>query len=633
MGKALGAIIGIAAIFLAGPLVTAVTGLTAASGLSFMIARAVVSMGIQALGSSLLGKSRDSSGGTSVRDSGILANEASGIAPIPIVYGRRKVGTRRVYLNVSDNNQKLHMVMAVAEGQIGRIRKVYFNDTLVVDFTIAGAVRTGDVAGGEVISGTDNVIVAEKYRNYLRMQYRLGTDTQTAYGYLTDKFPEEWPATSKCSGVANVYFELTFNRDVYQAVPTITLEIDGLKIKKVDDLSGSRYAVAYRSSTDGELTYTEPAAPYNDSYGANPADVVYDYLTNTRYGKGIETTNINLASFQATKEYTSNTVQVTFGEELDTFTRNFINGHCEPDDTIYANIKRILSSFGGYLIFSNGQYYLKCDKEETVEDVNDLFQITEDNVIGQIDLQLGSKQNRFNRIKFTYYDRDAGYNPSIRYYYDQSYFERDNEQVLEHEIEMAMVTDQRDAMTQSAIFLNKSRYQNALTVTCSWSAFSVEVGDLVAVTLPNFGWTQKAFRVMGSNISPDGTVQLTMMEYVADTYQVTTLTELIYDGEIVLPDFTLVAAPSGWTSGYPQTRVEAASDGSKQVFIDAQWSASPDATVTEYEVKVEGSSGTTYIQYARTANTSISFGPLPNGTYDVSVRSINAYGNRSGYLN
>ena len=631
MGKAVGALIAIAAIALAGPIAAGLVG--ASSGLGFMIARAVIAMGIQALGSSLLGTSKDASNGTGVKDSGILANEASGVAPIPIVYGRRKVGTRRVYLNVSDNNEKLHMVMAVSEGLIGRIRKVYFNDTLVVDFTIAGATKTGSNTS-EIIEGTDNVIVEEKYRNHVRMQYRLGASDQSAFGYLTSKFPDEWPATARCKGVALIYLELKFNRDVYTAVPNVTLEIDGIRVKKVDDLAGSRYAVAYRSATPGVLTYTEPAAPYNDSFGANPADVVYDYLTNELYGKGIDPAHINIESFQDTKEYTSNTVQVNFNGTVETFTRNFINGHCEPDDTIYSNIKRILSSFGGYLVFSNGQYYLKADKEEptAVSNPESLFHITEDIIVDKVDLQLSSKQNRFNRIKFTYYDRDAGYNPSIRYYYDDEYLARDNNEVLEHEIEMPMVCDQRDAMTQSAIFLNKSRYQSVLTLECMWTAFSVEVGDIVRVTLPNFDWNQKLFRVMGATINPTGTVQLSMMEYVPDTYQVTSLPELTVEGTIVLPDFNYVEAPSAWTAGYPQTRVVDASDGSKQVFIDASWTASPDATVQEYEVKVEGTSGTTYINYARTANTSISFGPLPNGTYDVSVVAVNSYGNKSGYL-
>ena len=56
--KVFGAIIAIAAIALAGPLATALG--FGSSGLGFLLARTVIAMGIQALGSSVLGLDRKS---------------------------------------------------------------------------------------------------------------------------------------------------------------------------------------------------------------------------------------------------------------------------------------------------------------------------------------------------------------------------------------------------------------------------------------------------------------------------------------------------------------------------------------------------------------------------------------------
>jgi len=644
--KVFGAIIAIAAIALAGPLATALG--FGSSGLGFLMARTVIAMGIQALGSSVLGlNKRDGGNGTGVSQSGIMANEASGIAQIPIVYGRRKVGARRIYLNVKDKKY-LHMVMAISEGEIGRIRKVYFNDTLVIDFTIAGATVTGNQVDGESINGTENVIVSEKHKNNLKMRYRLGSETQSNIGYLHTAFPDEWATSATCKGVAIVYFELTFNPDVYNSVPNITMEIDGIKVAKVDNLT-STYSVAYRSTTDGEITYTEPAAPYNDSWGVNPADVVYDYLTNTLYGKGIDPSHINIDSFIDAKRYCSQTVNASFGGSSETYVRYMINGHLEPDDTIYNNIKRILSCFQGYLVFSNGQYYLRLNKEvvDPATDIeyphevsgnpvdpqtdpillNSLYQFNENNMIGKYDVQLASKQNRFNRIKLTYYDERSDYNPSIQYYYSSTYFTRDNDQIFEREIELPMVTDQRNALTLSGIILNQSRNQTAINFQAVYSALQVEVGDVVCISIENMGWTQKLFRVMSMSINLDGTIDITATEYQHDAYLLTTLPEITEPGLVILPDFNAVAPPTGLTTA---TRVVSAPDGSKQVFIDASWTApTGDGTIKEYEVQV---TSTGYENYARTSTTSISFGPLPNGTYTVKVRAINAYGSYSAYL-
>jgi predicted phage tail protein len=248
-------------------------------------------------------------------------------------------------------------------------------------------------------------------------------------------------------------------------------------------------------------------------------------------------------------------------------------------------------------------------------------------MIGKYDVQLASKQNRFNRMKLTYYDERSDYNPSIQYYDSATYLARDNNEIFEREIELPMVTDQRNALTLAGIILNQSRNQTAINFQAVYSALVVEVGDVVAISIENMGWTQKLFRVMSMAINLDGTIDITATEYQHEAYLLTTLPEVTEPGSVTLPDFNSVAAPTGLTTS---TRVVSAPDGSKQVFIDASWTApTGDGTIKEYEVQV---TATGYENYARTTGTSISFGPLPNGTYTVKVRAVNAYGSYSAYL-
>jgi predicted phage tail protein len=628
MGKAAGAILAIGAIVISGGLVAAggalfgaAGSLSAAIGIAgsgAVIIQSVVAMGIQMLGSKLLGMDKPS-GIASTAASPILANEASSVASLPIVYGRRLVGAKRIYLNVNEENEYLHMVVALSEGEIGRIRKVFFNDELAVDFTSNTATQTGSVPGGESIDPGSPTII-EKFRDNLRMRYRLGTPTQTSIDYLsnpsTGKFPTDWTVNARCKGVAIAYFELKFDRDVYQQIPSITVEIDGIEIRRTDDLA-TRYSV-----------FTNPSHP--DSFGANPADVLYDYLTNQIYGKAIAANQIDIASFVTARAYCEETITETFGTTTDSFSRYLINGHVSPDATLYDNVKVILSSFNGYLVYSNGQYRLLVMRPRFGTQAIDanLYQFGEDNMIGPSDLQLGNKQSRFNRVKMTYFDREQRYTPNMVYYSNNTYLARDNNQVLEREVELNMVTDQRQANYISALILNQSRYTGMLNWTAPYTALQIEVGDVVAMTIPNLGFVAKQFRIMSVSINQDSTLDFSATEYDDSIYTVGTLTELALPGTVTVPaDSSLfeqvVTPPSALTA--TARRVQNA-DGSTSSMIEVTFVGVPQAAY--YEVDIAGPVSSIYT----TIGTPITIGPVPNGNYVVGIRSVNSMGNKSARI-
>jgi len=65
---------------------------------------------------------------------GILLNKAANDAQIPVVYGQRKVGGTRVFMEVTgSDNEYLHIVLALAEGEIEEISDIYFNGISITD--------------------------------------------------------------------------------------------------------------------------------------------------------------------------------------------------------------------------------------------------------------------------------------------------------------------------------------------------------------------------------------------------------------------------------------------------------------------------------------------------------------------
>jgi hypothetical protein len=544
----------------------------------------------------------------------------------------------------------------------------------------------------DVVSGTD-ARICSKYQNKVRFEYRLGTVTQEAFSYLTGKFAE-WTSAAQGKGLALAYFELTFDRDVYSQIPNVTFEVNGRVVQTVrSDLASSTSLSLLGQTTTGSVTSLatgtgsktltlptdynygyaagdaiEISAPtgqymggtvtsYNSTtgqlvinatysfgsgtvsgwiaynytnWGVNPADVAYDYLTNTTFGKGLTAAEIDLDSFKEAGEYCNDYVRENFGATPEVFTRYFINGHLNPDDTVYDNIKKILACCNGYLVYSNGLYYLKINRPRTGTELttSNLFAFTESNIIGRYDLQLGTKQNRFNQVKVVYFDQDQLYNQNITYYKNSTYLTQDNSQVLEREIEFPMVSDIRNIGYLSRQILNQSRFGMVINFTSSYTALQVEIGDVVRITLDNVGFVDKLFRVMALGLNVDGTIQLTAMEYDDSLFTTGTLPEIPLPGTII-PEagsslFTsVVAPPSGVTA--TATAVTQA-DGSTLSTIAVSWTAAATAPST-YEIVLSGTSSAIFVTGGSTTTYSIS--GLPNGTYNVAVRAVNAFGNKS----
>ena len=85
--------------------------------------------------------------------------------------------------------------------------------------------------------------------------------------------------TRTFAGLSYIAFRLTWDADKYIGIPKIQALVEGRKISTYD--SGS-------NETTGVFT-------------SNPAFCLLDYLTNTRYGKGIDIADIDIPSLTADK--------------------------------------------------------------------------------------------------------------------------------------------------------------------------------------------------------------------------------------------------------------------------------------------------------------------------------------------
>jgi hypothetical protein len=149
---------------------------------------------------SLIGSNSPSSAQSalsSAQAQGILINSQSNVDPIPVIYGRRRVGGTRVFIEVSgSSNEYLHLVLVLCEGPVTAIDNVYLDDVLSTD---------------------------AKFTGLLTVTKHLGTPGEVADAALTADVPK-WTSACKLSNCSYLYVKLKYDRNAFSGLPTITAD-------------------------------------------------------------------------------------------------------------------------------------------------------------------------------------------------------------------------------------------------------------------------------------------------------------------------------------------------------------------------------------------------------------------------
>ena len=505
---------------------------------------------------------------------GTLLNKASNLAQIPVIYGQRKVGGTRVFVSTSGaDNEYLYIVLVLCEGEIQEIGDVYLNDVISTDSRYSG------------------LVTINKY---------LGTDSQTADSMLIGV--NDWSANHRLRGVAYLSCRLKWDQDAFGSMPDITAIVKGRKVYDT------------RTSTT--------------AYSTNPALCLRDYLTNSRYGKGLATsaiddTLINTAADKCEEQvtpYTGGTAQNIFD----------CNAVLSTDATVLANVRVLLSGMRGLMPYSQGKYGL------TVEDEgSSVFTFTEDHIVDGISIGGVKKKDKKNRVIVSFVNPDNNWQPDQIEYPKAdspdytSYLAEDNGVELDQRLNLKTITNIYQAEDIAEIILKKSRNSISCSFTATSEALQVSVGDIVAVTHSTPAWTAKTFRVVKLSITAEGTVKVDLIEHQDSIYPWSSKTEKDDIPDTTLPDPYTVGIPTA-LSATEELYVTSTGSGAK-LRANVTWNAPSDNFVDKYEMEYRESGGS-WVFVVTTSVTSGQVNDLSAGSYDFRVRAVNTLGIRSAYV-
>lgn len=515
---------------------------------------------------------------------GVLVNKQSNNAAIPVIYGERKVGGTRVFVSTGgSDNEYLYIALALSEGEVNAIGDVYINDVLSTD---------------------------SKYSGLVAIQKYTGTDSQT-YSTILGGASDTWGTNHRLRGVAYLAIRLKYDSDAFGGIPDIQCVVQGRKV--YDPRNGTT------------------------AYSTNPALCLRDYLTNSRYGKGLPTSVIDDTSFSSAANTCDNTVtEYQGGGSAKLFECNAV---IDTDKKIFENVKILLQGMRGLMPYQDGTYSLLIDKA-----TSSTFTLDETNTYADITVRDAGKNKRFNRVRATFVNPSSNWQEDVVIWppagstEESTFLSEDNNEVLQKDIKLSTNTNYYSARDIARIVCRASR-ENPLNMelTASPEALQVAVGDVVTVDHPSLGWTgasTKEFRVTGMQLVDTGDVRMGLQQY-SNIYGYQSLAEQPDAPATTLPDPFSLPAPTSLSLTQGVTIEE---DGTSVSRLVVNWTASASAFVTAYIVELSPSgfdSTQVRISTPDASGSDVTTLLVPNAytvQYTVSVRAENDAGVRSSAL-
>jgi hypothetical protein len=553
--------------------------------------------------SRLLSKSTGGGGGdvTSQPDKGVrLQLNPSTENQIPVLYGSAYFGGNITDAALSSDYKKMTYCLTLAEvtgeklstGQqtAYTFNNVYFNNNRVVfkadGFTVD---YTLDSSGNQDI-GMRDLVKVYFYKGTTPIQ-PVGKSGTTPASHTV--MPGWTALTHPMSNLLYAIVEVNYNRD-----------------KNVTGLPDCQFHITSDMTLAG--------------------DVLVDYMLSTRYGAGIDVSEID-ASFSTLNTFCSTGFTYTNTLGQSTTSAISINGVVDTNKTILDNMEEMAKAASSWITYDihSGKWTSIINKAGT-----SIASFTDGNIIGDIAIS-GTSLTQLNNAADVKYQ-----NTDILDKTDFVKIEIPEGDLFANEprgtLQMSLpYTNKQVVATKIGLQeLKQARIDKVISFRADYSFINLHAGELIDVTSSIYGFTNKVFRIVtvseAENDNGSLEVEIKALEYDADVYAYT------------IQQYT-VTTDSGILSigaiGKPNTPsvIKTEEANVPKIQIDAQVPSgivdSIEYWIT-FDVGVSNDTARTYIQIGRYQNTngtvlaeddlvSYTYSGLGQGDFYVKVRGVN----------
>lgn len=381
---------------------------------------------------------------------GTLVNTREADAPHDYVYGTVRKGGVITYVEATGaNNKFLHIILTLAGHEVQAIDDVYIDDQVA---TING--------GGFVTS--------QSWASKIRIVKYTGSQTAAPALLLSES--GQINGNFIGNDIAYLYIRLEYDTDVFpNGIPLFTAVVRGKKVY------------------DPRTT--------NTAFSANAALCVRDYITGSQ---GLGDASVNDTTFTASANVCDENVTLSVGGTEKRYT---INGVMTADMTPGDVLQKMMTACAGTTFWGQGEWQLKVGYYTPP-----VKTLTLDDLRGPISLQTRiSMGSIFNSVTGTFNDASQGYvvvdYPKLA---SPAFLDEDNGVDSPIDLALPFTTSAATAQRIAKLTLFRGREQMVLSADFGLAAFSIQVGDIVALTIDRYGWSAKEFEVVGWSFFADG---------------------------------------------------------------------------------------------------------------------------------
>ena len=507
--------------------------------------------------------------------------------PRRVVYGKIKISGVLGYVNASDDQQFLRLVILLAGHEINSFLKFYINDEEL-------SVNTSTSSdNGDTITVTG----PSKYAGLFTIKTHKGSASQTADTTIISQTGGQWTTNHKLSGIAYLYCQIKFDRSAFpQGIPNISVLVEGKKVFDPRDNS--------------------------TAYSANPALCIRDYLTSTS-GFGAVASEISNASIITAANICDENVTLDAGG---TEKRYEVNGTFQTSGSPKAILGDLLTSCSGIVSYSNGVFKMKVGKY-----ISPSITLDEGDLRGSITLQTKrSKRDNYNAVKGQFSPIATNFVAADYPAITSSTFQTQDggeRQFLDYNLPYTTSSSMAQRLAKIALYRN--RQQISITYPCSLKGFQLDIGDTVYINNARFGFSNKVFEVASwsmdidnSNGSPTLGTNLVLRELNSAVYdwdEDTDEQSFLLDNSILPNPFTISAPSMTVTDELRVLNEEAVS------VLLANVSTS-NIQVTDFEVEAKQSTEDTFVSMGKNSTTRFELLNVVDGAiYNVRARALSRF--------
>lgn len=508
-------------------------------------------------------------------------------APREILYGSgiRKSGTI-VLDHVPETNKNLRYLIIVLADHTTDMQDQYSNPShpkFMIDGHICTAKDTDDPNWKTVCdysTGDDN-----QYTN--KFQFRFyPKGWELADIVLRNELSGIWTRDHLLYDMSHLVCKLQFDHNIFPTSPQISVWVDA------------------------------PDRIFGGDFTTNPVGALFDYLTDDNYGMGIDIERIDQNSFN-----TATNICNANGWT--------IHGVISTDDDHDTILNSILDTFGGRLIYSAGQFFVKAAAWSPP-----ILHITEADLRGPVKIDWRRKRSElFNIVRGIFIDPDEGEPSEYPPVRDESLIAEDGNE-LPLNVDFEMVNNPEQCQELANILLKRNRHEITANIVTSLKCFysagqRLMPFDTIKLTFSMRGWEQKYFEIIEWKLDVSGTapvVHLKIQETSPSIYD--PVQPAIYRSNLKtnIPDGRSIAKPENLSV----SQVLKNTGSVKSCWAEITFDAVDDPYLTGYEVELQKDAGPR-ISVGTHDTTTVQIPIDEIGSYSFFVRSVNRRLIRSEY--